>query len=125
MYSDILAKVVSGEMTLKSAVEAAGALAVSVVSAEPSSSNNFQFLVGKKVFIRTVSYHYTGKVKSANKDFIVLQDAAWVADSGRFAAALSKGSLSEVEPYPNECIVMTPSVVDISEWAHDLPRKTL
>lgn len=53
---------------------------------------------------------------------IVLADAAWIADSGRFSVALATGTLSEVEPYPGECIVSRGAIVDVSLWAHPLPR---
>src|SRR3990167_10922572 len=55
-------------------------------------------LVGQKLFIRTVTYHMTGKVTKRMGAFIQLEDAAWIADSGRFSDAIKKGDLNEVEP---------------------------
>jgi len=78
---------------------------------------------GTKVFIRTVTYHYTGRVVDYNDDWIILDDAAWIADSGRFSVALSTGELSEVEPYPGQCWINRPGVIDLSEWSHELPRE--
>lgn len=80
----------------------------------------------RKVFIRTVTYHYTGEVMSETKDEIVLINAAWIADSGRFAQAMSSGEFSEVEPYPDEfqVAIKQGSITDIvRNWPHDLPRK--
>ena len=51
-----------------------------------------------------------------------LDDAAWIADTGRFSDALKNGNLNEVEPYPGSCFVSAGAVVDVSEWAHELPR---
>jgi hypothetical protein len=79
-------------------------------------------LIGKNVFVRTVTYHYTGRLVSTEGGFLELADAAWVADSGYFSRALSGGSLNEVEPYPGTCFVSTAAVVDLSEWLHELPR---
>lgn len=79
-------------------------------------------LTGKKVFVRTVTNYYTGVLVSATGAFLHLEEAAWVADTGRFADALSKGKLNEVEPYPGDCWVSAGAVVDISEWKHELPR---
>ncbi len=79
--------------------------------------------VGKNVFIRTVTFHYTGHLVSEGPTWLVLADAAWIGDSGRFSDALRTGNLSEVEPYPNsEIRVAVGSVVDMCEWTADLPR---
>ena len=56
--------------------------------------------------------------------FLTLDDAAWIADSGRWAAALATGSLSEVEPFPGSVMVSMGAVVDVSPWKHALPRET-
>jgi len=78
--------------------------------------------LGKSYFIRTVTMHYTGKLKLLNAHVMVLSDAAWIADSGRFATALKNGSLNEVEPFPSEVIVPLGGIIDASEWLHALPR---
>jgi hypothetical protein len=51
-----------------------------------------------------------------------LSDAAWIADTGRWSAALATGKLSEVEPYPDLCIVSRAAIVDVAPWLHPLPR---
>lgn len=79
--------------------------------------------LGKPVFIRTVTHHYTGRLAAADESFVRLEDAAWIADDGRFADALADGELSEVEPYPGGCLVALGAVLDVSLWAHDLPRE--
>jgi hypothetical protein len=79
--------------------------------------------IGKNVFIRTVTHHYTGRLAAADEKYLVLEDAAWIADDGRFADALSEGSLSEVEPFPGTCLIAVGALLDVSEWLHDLPRQ--
>jgi hypothetical protein len=78
--------------------------------------------VGDSVFIRTVTYHYTGRISAIYSGEIVLADAAWIADSGRFSVALATGTLSEVEPYPGSVILNRGAIVDVSPWTHPLPR---
>lgn len=78
--------------------------------------------VGSKVLIRTVTHYYTGRIVEMTPTEIVLADAAWIADTGRFATALEKGTLSEVEPFPAGVSVARGAVVDVSPWPHDLPR---
>jgi hypothetical protein len=79
-------------------------------------------LVGKKLFIRTVTYHLTGKVKSRVGNFLSLEDAAWIADSGRFMNAIEDGELNEVEPVGDAWVNMD-SIVDMFPWKHKLPKE--
>lgn len=77
---------------------------------------------GKHVFVRTVTHHYTGRLINYDETFLQLENAAWIADDGRFANALKDGTLDEVEPYPDLCLISIGSVLDVSEWLHELPR---
>lgn len=81
------------------------------------STNPFSDKIGKNVFIRTVTYHYIGKVERVFGDFVELSTAAWVADSGRFADALKREDFDEVEPFPNPIRINVTSVVDFTELA--------
>lgn len=80
-------------------------------------------LIGQKVLIRTVTYHWVGHVDTIDDGLITLSDASWVADSGRFGAAIEKGTLSEVERV-GDAMIAVQSVVDIVPWRHELPNKT-
>lgn len=79
-------------------------------------------LIGKNVFVRTVTHHHTGRLAAADDRFLHLEAAAWVADDGRFADALSSGVLNEVEPFPGDCFVSVGALIDVCEWTHELPR---
>lgn len=82
------------------------------------------FKIGTKYLIRTVTMTYTGTVTEVTGTDVKLDQAAWVADTGRFAKALETGTLSEVEPYPDGCAVSRAAIVDFSPWNHPLPRDT-
>ena len=56
-------------------------------------------VLGKNYLIRTVTMFYTGRLLSVTDSDIVLGDAAWIADTGRFYNCLKEGTLSEVEPF--------------------------
>jgi len=85
-------------------------------------TNDFAEWVGKKVFIRTVTHHYTGLVKRlVGATSCILEDAAWIADSGRFSAALKSCDFDEVEPYHGPVQISYGAVLDISEIG-SLPR---
>ena len=80
------------------------------------------FKVGDAYYIRTVTYHMTGRVKAIVGQFLVMEDGAWIADSGRFTDAIMKGILSEVEPVEVDMYVNLNSITDAFQWKHDLPR---
>lgn len=81
--------------------------------------------IGGKYLIRTVTHYLTGEVVAVHPQEVVIRDAAWVADTGRFATALREGTLSEVEPYPDgEVVIGRGAIVDAAAWTHPLPRKT-
>jgi hypothetical protein len=79
-------------------------------------------LVGQKLYIRTVTYHCTGKVVKRMGAFIQLEDGAWIADSGRFSQAIKDGTLDEVEPVGTMWVNLS-SVVDFFPWRHKLPTE--
>ncbi len=78
--------------------------------------------VGRAVFMRTVTMYYTGRVALVKASEVVLTDAAWIADTGRFADTLSKGTLNEIEPFPAPVSINRGAIVDVTEWKHALPR---
>ena len=85
--------------------------------------DNSAWEIGKAYLIRTVTMIDTGRLIAVTPHELVLTDAAWVADSGRFADALKTGKLNEVEPFPEgKVIIGRGSVVDAAEWLHPLPR---
>jgi hypothetical protein len=78
--------------------------------------------VGHKLFIRTVTYHFVGKVKAVTGNLMELSEASWVADSGRFHQAIKNGTLDEVEPV-GRCWVNINAVTDMFPWEHPLPER--
>lgn len=78
--------------------------------------------VGNNVLIRTVTHYHTGHIVAVTKDEILLTDAAWVADTGRFNNALVTSTLAEVEPYLSPVGINRGSVVDYTDWRGELPR---
>jgi hypothetical protein len=81
------------------------------------------YKIGAAYLIRTVTMIDTGRVVDVTEHEIVLEDAAWVADTGRFAAALKSCEFSEVEPFPaGRVIIGRHSVIDAVQ-IETLPRK--
>lgn len=86
-------------------------------------SHECSLKIGWAYLIRTVTYHYTGRIRDITATDIVLTDAAWIPDTGRFHDALRDGTLAEVEPYPSPVILSRAVIVDATEWNHPFPRE--
>lgn len=91
-------------------------------SEEKMDVSKLEDFVGNKVFIRTVTYHLTGKIEKIVGNFLLLSTAAWIADSGRFMGAIKDGVLNEVEPV-GEAFVNLNTIVDMFPWKHKLPTE--
>ena len=84
------------------------------------------FKTGTSVFVRTVTYHYVGRIVADDGPWLILEDASWVADSGQWSVALAAGRLSVVEPYPDGPVAIAhAAIVDVCVWSHPLPREAL
>lgn len=95
-------------LTLKEAREISRLFTTS----QPSQGDS-PYKVGEVYLIRTVTMIDTGRVVRITPQEIVLADAAWIADTGRFADALKKAEFSEVEPFPDgEVIINRAAVID-------------
>ena len=82
------------------------------------------YTIGSNYFIRTVTNIYTGRLLKVTQNELVLEDVAWIADTGRFANALKDFSLlDEVEPYPSvEVIIGRGAIIDAHQTSCELPR---
>jgi acetolactate synthase small subunit len=90
-------------------------------TATPTDSST-GFKIGQNYQIRTVTMIYTGRVVQVSHHEVIIEDAAWIADTGRFSNALRTGSYSEVEPYPDgKVIIGRASIVDAAAIS-TLPR---
>lgn len=78
------------------------------------------YVVGKAYLIRTVTMIQIGRLKWIGPKELVLEDASWVADTGRFHDALSNGTLNEIEPFTGDVIIGRGSIVDVCEWKHQV-----
>jgi hypothetical protein len=88
----------------------------------PVSANSTSYQIGTCYLIRTVTMIDLGRLVAITDTDFVLEDASWVADTGRFADALKTGKLEEVEPFPDRAIVSRGAIVDGAQWIHALPR---
>lgn len=90
----------------------------------PTLPEDHPYPVGENIIIRTVTYHYTGRLVRVTPGELVLIDVSWIALSQRWSTTLAEGVLNEVEPYPDGEVVIIPRscVIDVTRWRHALPR---
>jgi hypothetical protein len=89
----------------------------------PSGTQGTSLIIGKSYAIRTVTHYYTGRLSQITDTDIVLEDAAWIADTGRWAGFLVNPEFAnEVEPFPGPAIVFRGGMIDAAEITI-LPRK--
>ncbi|HEX9888622.1 MAG TPA: hypothetical protein VGA69_04035 [Nitriliruptorales bacterium] len=87
----------------------------------PSGADPGDPTAGDRLLIRTVTMTLTGRVVLVSPAWIVLDTAAWIADTGRFADAIASGDVEEVEPMGDGVRVARGAIVDVTPWRHDLP----
>jgi len=94
-----------------------------IIDAPEASIETCLDMIGQKWFLRTVTYHWVGLIISVTAEgWFELDNASWVADSGRFSDAIKKGTLSEVEPV-GKAFVNSETCVDMIQWKHPLPTE--
>lgn len=83
--------------------------------------------IGAGYLIRTGTMTDTGRLVAVTPNELVLEDAAWIADTGRFYDALKNCEFSEVEPFPDgRVIIGRGALVDaVSIPVKSLPRKQI
>ena len=85
-------------------------------------SNENLFEIGQAYLIRTVTHIEVGRVKKIFDDFVLLEDASWIADTGRYHNCLTEGTFNEIEPYPIYTCINIRSIINFAPWPHDLPK---
>lgn len=87
---------------------------------------NQPFAIGTAYLFRLVTYAWVGRVVAVGDKEIILSEASWVADTGRFTNALASGlesmSLSEIEPAGDGVIIGRGAIVDATPYKHSLPK---
>ncbi len=82
--------------------------------------------IGKNYLVKGVTMIDLGRLVAIYENELVLENASWIADTGRFNEALSKGidniSNSEIERYNKPCIVGRNAIVGAVEYIHELPK---
>jgi len=78
--------------------------------------------IGEKYIIRTVTMMHTGRLVYVDDKELILEGAAWIADSGRWSDALATGTLNEIEPFDDDVVIGRSAIIDATIWKHALPK---
>jgi hypothetical protein len=83
--------------------------------------------IGKTYFLRTVTYHFTGRLVAVFAQELLFEDCAWIPEDGRFADAVATGNFHEVEPFPkgSRVIIGRGTVTDtvVGNWTPPSSQK--
>ena len=88
-----------------------------------AQDTQYPFEIGKAYLFRTVTHIEVGRVKRIVGQFVELEEASWIADTGRYHNCLTEGIFSEVEPYPLFTGVNMQSLINYAPWPHALPKE--
>ena len=70
------------------------------------------YQVGAQLLIRTATVYDTGRIVAVFPHELVLEDACWIPDTGRFSNSLKSCDFNEVEPFHNPVIVNRGGIID-------------
>ncbi len=96
-------------LTIAEAREIAALFQTSSINTTPAIGHPYE--IGKHYLIRTVTMIDTGRIVAVTPQEIVLEDAAWIVDTGRFADALTSSKFNEVEPFPDGRVIINRAAI--------------
>ena len=88
---------------------------------EAKEINDLKDFKGEKLFIRTITMYYVGRVVKVSNKIIEMDECSWIPDTGRFHNAMKSGILNEIEPV-GKVYLNADSIIDMIPWKHDLPK---
>lgn len=98
---------------------------------EDAEAHRGWFVIGNQYLIRTVTMYWVGRVIGLNRHGIILGDAIWIQDTGRWHNSINQGldqeEHSELEPVPadengkREAFVSWGGIIDALPYNHKLP----
>lgn len=78
----------------------------SAPAATPVPAIGSPWEIGANYLIRTVTMYDVGRLVGVTDQELVLEDASWVADTGRFGEALKTLKFNELEPFPSGRVII-------------------
>lgn len=79
--------------------------------------------IGKNYFVRSVTDHWVGRLKEVLPHAVVLEDAAWIANSGRLSTFVANGRAPNMEIEAVNTVIV--QWLAIMPWPHELFRTSV
>ncbi len=79
--------------------------------ANVKSVQKHPYTIGKQWVIQTPTFFFVGTLKAVTENELVLDNAAWVADTGRYNEFLKTGNAKELEPCNGPAIIGRGAVI--------------
>lgn len=74
------------------------------------------FLEIEKVYaFRTVTMIYTGRLKAISNQELLIDEAAWIPETERWADFVDTGAHKEAEPYKRPVVLYRGALLDVTE----------
>ena len=93
------------------------------LTSQQTNASSHPYEVGKQYLIRTVTMIQVGKLEKVYDKELVLSNASWIADTGRFNNCLVNYEFNDIEPFKHNAIVNRGAIVDCTEWCGELPKE--
>ena len=100
------------ELTLGQVKEIKHLFGIGKCDTVQNGTQNGPWQVGKNYLVRTVTMTNSGRLTAVYPMELVFEDAAWIADTGRFHDNLRSCEFSEVEPFIDPVIIGRGAVID-------------
>lgn len=90
----------------------------------PAEDAKHPYTIGSNIIVRMVTTIITGRLVWVGDHELVLEDPAWIADTGRWNQVISGDHevLEEVEPGDGPVIIGRGAILDVWPWIGLLPR---
>lgn len=88
----------------------------STESKQPNQQSRKTFLEVSKVYaFRTITMIYTGRLIGVSDQEFLIDEAAWIPETERWADFVDTGAHKEAEPYKRPVVLSRGAILDITE----------
>jgi len=86
------------------------------------SEDQSTFKVGERWVFRSVTHYNVGTITKVDSNFITLEQALWVANTGEYDDFLVDGKIERYKAYPGKVVINLGALCDAAPFDHDLPK---
>lgn len=87
------------------------------VLSDSSDPGPWHIYMGKPIAIRTATIYYVGKLVKVYPQELLLQDASWIPDTGKWEKFLKTGVITECQPFPDGSVIVgRGAIIDACRW---------